>query len=98
MSQGRLSQRLVGGLGGILALMMMVPVLLWLTATDPIAAAKVAAGAFTAQFVGSKVSDGPFGGHAKVRLRTAGEAGKPIEIALSRPFWSRGWRSISPGE
>jgi hypothetical protein len=89
---GRLSQRIVGSLGGIVALLLAVPLLLWITATDPIAAAKGRAGAAGASLLGSEVSDSPLGGHARVRLRASDKNAEPVEIELSRPFWSRHWQ------
>ena len=89
---GRLSQRMIGGLGGIVALLLAIPVLLWITATDAIAAAKGRAGAAGASLLGIEVSDRPLGGHAKVRFRASDKNAGPVEIELSRPFWSRHWR------
>jgi hypothetical protein len=88
----RWSQRIVRGLVGIVALFVAVLLFHWITATDPIAAAKDQAGAAAASLLGSEVSDGPLGGRAKVRLQSRDKDAGPVEIELRRPFWSRHWR------
>ena len=93
----RPSQRIVGALGGFVAVLVAVLLLLQLTATDPVAAAKAQAGAAGASLLRSEVSDSPVGGHATVRLRPSGEGIEPIEIRLRRPFWSRYWRRVPAG-
>jgi hypothetical protein len=89
----RTSRHLAGGLGVLAALLLAVSLLHWTAAADPVAAAKAQAGGAGAQLLSSEVSDGPLGGQARVRLRSAGRS---IEVVLSRPFWSRSWRSVSP--
>jgi len=89
----RTSRFLAGGLGVMATLLLAVSLMLWIAAADPVAVAKAEAGDAGAQFLGSEVSDGPLGGHARVRLRSGGRS---IEVVLSRPLWSRSWRSVSP--
>jgi hypothetical protein len=74
-------------------LLLAVPLLFWIAAADPVAFAKAEAGEAGAQLLGYEASDGPLGGHARVRLRLAD---RPTEVVLRRPLWSRSWRSVSP--
>jgi len=82
-------------LGGLVCVLIAILLLLWLTATDPTAAAQAHTGAAGASLVGSTVSDSPFGGHATIRFQPPGKASEVIEIKMTRPFWSRHWRKIS---
>jgi hypothetical protein len=77
---------------GLITVLLAIPVLLWLTASDPIAAARAQPGVAGASLIGRTTSDGPFGGYATVRFQPPGNASDPIEIKLTRPFWSRDWR------
>ena len=80
-------------LGGLVALFFAFMLLVLVTASDPIAVAKTQPGAAGASLRGLTFSDGPFGGHATVQLQPQGEA-QPIEITVTRPFWSRQWRAV----
>jgi hypothetical protein len=89
---GRWFQRIVGGLVVIAGLILLALLPPWLTATDPIAAAKARAGAAGTSLLGSAISDSPLGGRARVRFQALAKGARPVEIELSRPFWSRHWR------
>jgi hypothetical protein len=90
-------QRLIGVAGVVATACVMVLLFVYLTADDPIAAAKAQPGAAGASFLGLDRADGPFGGQATVRLRPPGKGSQPLEIRLSRPFWSWRWRSVPAG-
>ena len=83
-------------LGALVTPLVATLLLLWLTDDDP-AVAQAQAGMAGASLVARTVSDGPFGGHATLRLQPPGNAGEPIEIKMTRPFWSRHWRMVPAG-